>query len=377
MTYKKIASLLLFIYFIIQSITFTNAQIPARREINIPDIMGYKTLKCDLHMHTVFSDGKVWPDVRVDEAWREGIDAIAITDHIEEYPHKADIKMNHNRPHELAIDLAKELGIILIKGAEITRKEMPPGHFNALFLKDINPLDTEDWRDAIKAAVDQGAYVFWNHPGWPTGKSIWYSEHQELYEKGWIKGIEVVNEYEYYPEALEWCLQKNLAVLGNSDVHIPIHNGFDFSMDGHRPMTLIFAKEKSEEGIKEALLARRTAVYWKNMIIGDKKYLNEIFNESLKIINPNIKFDDKGNANIYVKNNSDINYELVFNTDDSEIAILKEFVIPANALCIIPIRTKSGEKPAGDTVKLSAEVKNLIISPEQGLLVNIDLSIKK
>ena len=27
----------------------------ARREISFPNILGYKTLKCDLHTHTVFS----------------------------------------------------------------------------------------------------------------------------------------------------------------------------------------------------------------------------------------------------------------------------------------------------------------------------------
>ena len=30
-----------------------------------PDIPGYKTLVTDLHQHTVFSDGSVWPDIRV------------------------------------------------------------------------------------------------------------------------------------------------------------------------------------------------------------------------------------------------------------------------------------------------------------------------
>ena len=57
-----------------------------RPVINIPDILGYKTLKCDFHMHTVFSDGQVWPTVRIDEAWRDGLDAISITDHIEYRP---------------------------------------------------------------------------------------------------------------------------------------------------------------------------------------------------------------------------------------------------------------------------------------------------
>ena len=62
-----------------------------RREINVPDILGYKTLKCDFHVHTVFSDGDVWPTVRIQEAWMDGLDVIAITDHIEYRPHSQDI----------------------------------------------------------------------------------------------------------------------------------------------------------------------------------------------------------------------------------------------------------------------------------------------
>lgn len=99
----------------------------ARMAINIPDISGYVTLKCDLHMHTMFSDGGVWPTVRVEEAWREGLDAIAITDHIEYLPHKNDVSTNLNRSAEIASGTGKELDIIIIRGSEITRK-MPPGH---------------------------------------------------------------------------------------------------------------------------------------------------------------------------------------------------------------------------------------------------------
>ena len=35
----------------------------ARYEISFPDLPGYVTVKCDLHTHTVFSDGEVWPTV--------------------------------------------------------------------------------------------------------------------------------------------------------------------------------------------------------------------------------------------------------------------------------------------------------------------------
>ena len=54
-----------------------------RDRIEIPGFGNYETLKCDFHTHTVFSDGLVWPDARIYEAWQEGLDAIAITDHID------------------------------------------------------------------------------------------------------------------------------------------------------------------------------------------------------------------------------------------------------------------------------------------------------
>ena len=40
------------------TVNFAISQIP-RKEIRIPDLNGYLTLKCDFHMHTVFSDGDV------------------------------------------------------------------------------------------------------------------------------------------------------------------------------------------------------------------------------------------------------------------------------------------------------------------------------
>lgn len=33
--------------------------------IHIPDVDGYKSLKCDFHVHTIFSDGEVIPENRM------------------------------------------------------------------------------------------------------------------------------------------------------------------------------------------------------------------------------------------------------------------------------------------------------------------------
>ena len=44
-------------------------RIKARHEICLPQIDDYQLLKCDFHIHTIFSDGIVWPSLRVQEAW--------------------------------------------------------------------------------------------------------------------------------------------------------------------------------------------------------------------------------------------------------------------------------------------------------------------
>ncbi len=96
------------------------------RAIVFPNVADYLTLKADLHMHTVFSDGEVWPSVRVQEALRDGLDVISLTEHLEYQPHKDDIPHpDRNRAHEIGLKSAEKSNLIIVRGSEITRK-MPP-----------------------------------------------------------------------------------------------------------------------------------------------------------------------------------------------------------------------------------------------------------
>lgn len=54
-----------------------------RREIVIPQVNGYTVYKADLHIHTIYSDGSVTPEYRVREAWMDGLDVMACTEHLE------------------------------------------------------------------------------------------------------------------------------------------------------------------------------------------------------------------------------------------------------------------------------------------------------
>ena len=353
------------------------AQTNSRTEINIPNIPGYLTLKCDFHTHTVFSDGAVWPPVRIDEAWREGLDAIAITDHIEYHPFKDDIpQTNLNRSFEIARARAEELGIILIKGAEITRK-MPPGHFNALFLNDINPLDTEDWHDAFKAAKDQGAFVFWNHPGWRQVDEIpiWYEEHTELLNGKFFQGIEIVNYHSYYPKAFQWGLDKKLTLFGNSDIHAPIHHEFDLENGSHRPVTLVFASEKSEQAIKQALLAGRTAVYNNDIVMGNENYLRAIFEGTVEILNPNITVRGNGRASFQIKNSSGLTFTLAPENELEQISAPGEMVLYPGKIMAFQLRGKSETLSGKKKLAVPVIVKNLLVAPEQGLVEKLNFEV--
>jgi 3',5'-nucleoside bisphosphate phosphatase len=353
-------------------------QTKVRSDIAIPDIPGYVTLKCDFHNHTVFSDGYVWPTVRAEEAWHEGLDAFAITDHIEYHYFSADIPVQLNRSYDLAQTAAVGLNLIAIKGAEITRK-MPPGHINAIFIRDVVPLNTADYRDAVKAAVDQGGFVFWNHPTFPhpEGKAIWSSEIEELYLHGWLKGVEVVNSTAYCPEAHQWCLDKKLTMLGNSDVHDPMAIEYGVFNRDHRPMTLVFAQEKSEAGIREALFARRTAVFWENQIIGEERYLKPIFDASVSVLNSKLIVPEKGVALLQIRNRSVVDFEMEAEGEVDGFSFPQKITLPGGKTVLLRLARKSGISPASSPVKIALpyRVKNLLVSPGMGLPIVLVVEI--
>lgn len=54
-------------------------------EIVLPQVKGYNCYKGDFHVHTSYSDGKLNPAARVIEAWLDGLDIVAITDHYEHH----------------------------------------------------------------------------------------------------------------------------------------------------------------------------------------------------------------------------------------------------------------------------------------------------
>src|SRR5690554_6297192 len=111
-------------------------------QVNIPDIPVYKTLKADFQLHTVFSYVHVWPTVRLNEAVRDELDVIAITEHIDYEGFPDELERDYNRAYDIAAKAAENKDLLVIRGVEISPR-IPPYHHNALFLSDANilPID--------------------------------------------------------------------------------------------------------------------------------------------------------------------------------------------------------------------------------------------
>lgn len=277
-------------------------QKPPVREITIPDVQEFKVLKGDFHMHTLFSDGRVMPLDRVVEATSNGLDIIAITDHIEyrpflsqkgRWPLQEKQANNFNIWYDIAKPEADKRKLIMVRGIEITKSTMPPGHFNALFTTDNNPIAAAvaDWREMLKIAADQGAFLLWNHPGWQAPKNggiengaplRFTEQHEEAFKNGWMHGIEVFNGGEAYPIVPDWCNQRDLAIFANSDIHDSEANTYGFC-NPLRPVTLVLAKEKTHDSVKEAFFAKRTIAWAGGFLWGRDPWLPALFKAAVSI----------------------------------------------------------------------------------------------
>ena len=313
-----------------------------RQEITIPQILGYNVYTADLHTHTIYSDGNVTPELRVREAWQDGLDILAITDHIEyrrierelirymgeyikeEYRNlpkgvntnlqgdaadERGILANLNVGYEKAAESNEQYGLLIVRGAEITRNE---GHFNAIFTTDNNQIYHPDIETSIRNAIAQGAFVFHNHPKHDKStQSTMTPLAEHLHGEGLLRGIELCNGPVMWSRLISHCLDNGYPPISTSDGHSTIAERFypRHNNGCYRNMTLILANKCDEQSIKQALFDGRTIAYHNNKLIGKEEYLAALFEASISIEH---MCDNKKETMVIVTNKSSFPYQLKF-----------------------------------------------------------------
>ena len=407
---KKINILLLFLFsvdiFSVGEVFVINDYKDMDRIINFPNTDKYKVIVADLHTHSVFSDGAVWPNVRVEEAVRDGIDLLAITEHLEYQPHIDDIPHpDRNRSFDIAEDIAKNKDLTVINGAEITRM-FPPGHINAIFIEDANKLiyldeakiseakeilkevpeesltNYEDlswledaalaslWpvKSALIEARNQNAFTFWNHPAWSSeefiGQPMLREIHKEFFRDNLLHGIEVANGDGYSEEAFRIALEYGLTVLGTSDVHGLIDWDYPSSIGAHRPVTLILSESNSSDAIKSSLFSGKTVVWFKNNLIGLENNILELTNSYLKAKKVEI-LENSDIARVEIENVSDMRF-IIQVLDQSSV------VNESNLIEIAPNEKTVLQIDNGiDKGSLDVKILNAFIAPNKNLLTTL------
>lgn len=334
------------------------------RVIHFPNVAHYETVLCDFHQHTVFSDGSVWPDIRIQEAVRDSVDVVSMTEHIEYQPHQADIPHpDRNRSFAVASKLARPYDLLVVNGAEITRS-MPPGHNNAIFIEDANQLLIADSIEVFREANRQGAFVFWNHANWIAqrrdGIATMTPTHEFLVEQGLLHGIEVVNDLTYSEEALQIALDHNLTIMATSDIHGLIDWQYNVAEGGHRPVTLVFAEAKTEEAVKEALFDRRTVAWYDNTLIGRKEHLMPLLEaciqlQAVEYLGPT------SIAQVTLYNDSDAEFLLLNRSDYTFHESADVVVLPPNTTTTINVKTRK----LLEAFELRFQVLNAVMAPQE------------
>jgi len=341
-----------------------------RYPLPVPDVPGFKTLKCDLHQHTVISDGEVWPTTRVTEAWRDGFDAIAISDHADYNPHKEDMKNDLVRSYELARPLAESLGILLVRGIELAEGDT---HCNALFVTDPNALRGLKLIEALQKARAQDAFVFWNHPGWKQ-TAEWFPLIASAYDQKLIQGMEIVNGDTFYPEAYPWIEEKKLTIMANSDEHVPALPGQAGTL---RPVTLVFARTADLDGVREALFQRRTAAWMGGELWGPEEFLKGLYQGAVKVETPELKLRARGTgAALRIRNDSALPFKMRIRQAPQWLRGIEGAAqLRGQRILAVSLSVAKGTPPGSKQVDIELEITNFHIGPGNNLLVHLPLVI--
>ena len=141
---------------------------------------------------------------------------------------------------------------------------------------------------------------------------------------------------------------------------------YDFSKGEHRTMTFVFVKERSPEGIREALDNRRTAVYYRELVIGREEILRPFFEKCVDI--KEVKRTEK-EVTFSVMNATDLVLKLKKTAHDPSLVYFREMTLKPHTQHTISVKLENGIK-RGDC---NFEVTNFIVAPDKGLDYTIKL----
>lgn len=193
--------------------------------------MNNRPLKVDLHVHT---DDEIYDHIPyssrelVDKMADLGFDAFAITNH------------DHHRISPHVMDYAKERGILIIRGMELTYRRQ---HIVLLNFRDCDKIKTPD--DVISRKRPDNL-AFAPHPYFPWAPSCGklLDSNPEIFDA--IEHSHLYNHrIDFNKKAAARAAELGLPMVGTSDAHTLAQIGYTFTLvDSEKPPEAIVAAIK-------------------------------------------------------------------------------------------------------------------------------------
>jgi hypothetical protein len=185
----------------------------------------------------------------------------------------------------------------------------------------------------------------------------------EIYKEKKLHGIEVFNGFGFHRRALDWCVDKKLAVMGATDIHTLTTHEYDFEGGRTRTMTLLFAKERTTEGVREALDSARSVAWSSELLAGPEDLVRSLFEASVHV-GPVHHTNSKGVSYLELSNHSDFTFHLENSVNDNGLP---------NKVRILPRATQI--LAAKDILKqlssTSFRVTNIFVRSDQNLSIKL------
>jgi len=132
---------------------------------------------------------------------------------------------------------------------------------------------------------------------------------------------------------------------------------------GHRPITLVFAEEKTEKSMQEAMEKRRTAVWFNNTLVGDQEFLALLIDASLEISrdgSPEV-------PSVQIHNSSDADYIFENISTYTLHNYAPVFMVKAHETTTVMVKTPE----APDSFELVFRVLNAFTAPNEHVEIKI------
>lgn len=303
---------------------------PERSELRFPDLPGGITLQCDFGLDSRLAESAVWPTLWVGRAWRGGLDAVAVVG-----------RPGPQTPFVEAGAAAGELGLILVPAAV---EPLPGSAFSVVTLFASDPSMAAPWRYLRGTRLEVVEPI--------SGED----ESLDLPPNPALAGVEIARGGRYDLAAHRWAMDRKLTLLGGESAFDPRQPGPAVP----RTRTLVFARDATVDGIRDALVNGRTAVWNGGSIYGSSEHLEPLFQRSIEIINPRLTIRGKGRVLVQIRNRAPVDFELRLSPRLPELDVPFRVWLPAGKVVAMEARCLS-ERVSGEfEMAVACRVINLV-----------------